>query len=56
MTGDRCIGDFSMAMIAYIEFYVDSDRYLETENLVEPLLAVYKELRKGGKRLLQWTE
>lgn len=46
---EKRIGDFSMAMIAYIEQYVDEDGFLETEQLSEPLLTFYKELRKGGK-------
>lgn len=53
---EKRIGDFSMAMIAYIEQYVDEDGFLETEQLSEPLLTFYKELRKGGKPLRQWTE
>jgi hypothetical protein len=53
---EKRIGDFSMAMIAYIEMYVDEDGFLETERLSEPLLTFYKELRKGGKPLRQWTE
>jgi hypothetical protein len=43
-------------MIGYIEEYVDEDRLLETEQLSEPLLTFYKELRKGGKPVRQWTE
>lgn len=53
---EKRIGDFSMAMIAYIEQYVDEDGFLDIEQLSEPLLAFYKELRKGEKPLLQWTE
>jgi hypothetical protein len=53
---EKRIGDFSMAMIAYIEQYVDEDGFLETELLTEPLLTFYKELKKGGKPLRQWTE
>ena len=53
---EKRIGDFSMAIIAYIEQYVDEDGFLETEQLSEPLLTFYKELRKGGKHLRQWTE
>jgi hypothetical protein len=53
---EKRIGDFSMAMIAYIEQYVDEDGFLEIEQLSEPLLTFYKELRKGGKPLRQWTE
>ena len=48
---EKRIGDFSMAMIGYIELYVDEDGFLETEQLAEPLLTFYKELRKGGKPL-----
>jgi hypothetical protein len=54
--GDKRIDDFSMAMIAYIEQYVDEDGFLETEQLSEPLLTFYNELRKGGKPLRQETE
>ena len=53
---EKRIGDFAMAMIAYIELYVDGDGFLETERLPEPLLTFYKELRKGEKPVLQWSE
>jgi hypothetical protein len=53
---EKRIGGFSIAIIAYIEQYVDEDGYLETEQLSEPILTFYKELRKGGKPLRQWTE
>lgn len=53
---EKRIGDFAMAMIAYIELYVDEDGFLETEQLPEPLLTFYKELGKGEKPVLQWSE
>jgi hypothetical protein len=50
------IGAFAMAMIAYIEQYVDDDGFLEREQLREPLLTFYKELREGVKPVRQWAE
>jgi hypothetical protein len=37
---EKRIGDFPMAMIAYIEQYVDEDGFLETEQLSEPALDI----------------
>ncbi|XMA13753.1 hypothetical protein WAI453_006544 [Rhynchosporium graminicola] len=50
------IGDFAMAMIAYIELYVDEDGFLDTKQLPEPLLTYYKQLGTGEKPVLQWSE
>lgn len=44
-----------MAMIAYIEEYVDDDGLLDANLLPEPLKTSYKELRQGNKPVLQWT-
>lgn len=53
---DKRIGGFSMAMIGYIELYVDNDGFLDLEQLSEPFSTFYKELRVVAKPLLQWTE
>lgn len=53
---EKRIGVFAMPMIAYIEEYVDQDGFLETEQLPEPLVSFYKELREGTKPVRQWTE
>lgn len=53
---EKRIGSFSMAMIAYIELYVDEDGFLEIEQLSEPFLTFYKELRKGEMPVRQWAE
>ncbi|KAI5864892.1 hypothetical protein GGS23DRAFT_562272 [Durotheca rogersii] len=50
------IGAFSMAMIAYVEEYVDDDGFLDTSQLPEPLKAFYFELREGKKPLRQWAK
>lgn len=52
----KCIGAFAMAMIGYIEEYVDEDGFLDLELLPEPLKTFYKELRKGMKPVSQWTK
>ena len=45
-----------MAMIGYIEEYVDDDGLLNADDLPEPLRAFYRELREGKKPLRQWSE
>lgn len=49
------IGCFSMAMIAYMELYVDEDGLLNSDHLPQPLRKFYKELREGTKPVRQWT-
>ena len=49
------IGSFGIAMISYMEMYVDDDGLLDASLLPEPLRTFYKELRQGGKPLRQWT-
>ncbi|KND87538.1 hypothetical protein TOPH_07815 [Tolypocladium ophioglossoides CBS 100239] len=49
-------GSFGMAMIAYMEEYVDDDGFLDSSLLPEPLNAFYKELRVGDKPVRQWTK
>jgi hypothetical protein len=53
---EKRIGSFSMAMISYIELYVDEDGFLEIEKVSEPLQTFYRELKKGGKPLRKWAE
>lgn len=49
-------GSFGMAMIAYVEEYVDDDGLLDASLLPEPLGAFYAELRVGDKPVRQWTK
>ena len=46
------IGVSAMPMIGYIEEYVDEDGLLKTEQLSEPLLTFYKELRREENRFV----
>ena len=48
-------GSFSMAMICYIEGYVDKDGLLNKDLLSEPCKTFYKELKEGKKSVRQWT-
>ena len=52
-TGKR-IGAYAMALIAYMEGYVDDDGFLDANQLPEPLKTFYKELREGKKPVRQW--
>ena len=45
-----------MAMIAYIEEYVDDDGLLDATQLPLPLETFYKDLRHGRKPVRQWTK
>lgn len=49
------IGSFAMAMIGYMEEYVDDDGLLDANQLPEPLKTFYEELRQGRKPVRQWT-
>ncbi|KZL84933.1 thioredoxin reductase [Colletotrichum incanum] len=49
------IGACGMAMIAYVEQYVDDDGLLDVSQLPEPLKTSYGELRQGDKPVRQWT-
>ncbi|KAF9870558.1 calcineurin-like phosphoesterase [Colletotrichum karsti] len=42
------VGSFGMAMIGYIEQYVDDDGLLDVDLLPEPLRTLYKELHEGN--------
>ncbi|KAK1545551.1 hypothetical protein CPAR01_03053 [Colletotrichum paranaense] len=52
----KTMGSFAMAMIAYMEEYVDDDGLLDSKQLPEPLKSFYDELRVGEKPLRQWTK
>ncbi|KAK7959142.1 uncharacterized protein PG986_003996 [Apiospora aurea] len=52
----RRIGAFSLAMVGYIEQYVDDDGLLDTSQLPEPIKTSYLELREGRKPVRQWTK
>ena len=45
-----------MAMIAYVEQYIDDDGLLDANQLPEPLKTSYKELRQGVKPVRQWRK
>lgn len=49
------IGSFGMAMIAYMEEYVDDDGLLDANQLPEPLKTSYGVLRKGEMPVRRWT-
>jgi len=49
------VGSFGMAMIAYMQLYVDADGYLDASFLPEPLRTSYRELQEGKKPIRQWT-
>lgn len=44
-----------MAMISYMEEYVDDGGLLDSKLLPEPLRRLYKELRAGPINMRQWT-
>jgi hypothetical protein len=48
------IGSFGIAMIAYMQLYVDADGYLDADLLPEPLRTSYRELQEGTKPIRQW--
>lgn len=52
---DKKIGSFGMAMISYVEEYVDDDGLLDAEQLPEPLRTLYGDLRTGRTPVRQWT-
>lgn len=49
-------GGFGIAMIAYMEEYVDDDGLLEADKLPEPLKSFYEGLRQGEKPVRQWSK
>ncbi|KAH6627374.1 hypothetical protein F5144DRAFT_534940 [Chaetomium tenue] len=48
------VGSFGMAMIAYIQLYVDADGFLDADLLPEPFRKFYRELQEGKKPIRQW--
>ncbi|KAK1996226.1 hypothetical protein LX36DRAFT_536196, partial [Colletotrichum falcatum] len=50
------VGAFAMAMIAYMEEYVDDDGLPDASQLHEPLRTLYKELHEDQKPVRQWTK
>ncbi|KAJ4386112.1 hypothetical protein N0V93_009004 [Gnomoniopsis smithogilvyi] len=49
------VGSFGMAMISYMEEYVDDDGLLDSDQLPEPLNTFYRDLRAGRmKSVGQW--
>ncbi|WQF89777.1 hypothetical protein CDEST_14791 [Colletotrichum destructivum] len=49
------IGAFSIAMIGYVEQYIDDDGLLDASRLPEPLRTSYMDLRQGSKPVRKWT-
>lgn len=49
------VGSFAMAMIAYMELYVEADGLLDADRLPEPLRKFYRELNSGDKPVRRWT-
>ena len=49
------VSAFAIAMIAYVEGYIDDAGLLDASLLPEPLKTSYQELREGKKPVLQWT-
>jgi len=45
---------FGIAMIAYMQLYVDADGFLDADLLPEPLRTFYQELQEGKKPVRQW--
>lgn len=50
----RWMGAFAMAMIGYVELYIDEDGLLDAGRLPEPLRTFYRDLRHGNKPVRQW--
>lgn len=48
------VDSFGMAMIAYMQLYVDADGFLDADLLPEPLRTFYRELQEGKKPIRQW--
>ena len=50
------VGSFAMAMIGYMEEYVDDDGLLDADRLPQPLRDFYRELKEAKKPVRQWTD
>lgn len=48
------IGSFAMAMIGYVELYVDEDGLLDAAQLPSPLRSFYERLKSGEVSVRQW--
>lgn len=48
-------GSFALAMVDYMEGYVDEDGYLDAEKLPGPLRQHYLELKAGENSVRHWT-
>lgn len=53
---DKQIGSFAMAMVDYMELYVDGDGLLDVTQLPNPIKHFYQELKEGDKSVSQWTK
>jgi hypothetical protein len=52
---EHCQGGFAMAMVDYMELYVDEDGLLDVTLLPEPLQSFYRVLKEGKMPMLRWT-
>ena len=52
---EKRIGSFGLALIAYMELYVNEDGFLDVNQLPQPLRTLFEELREGKKPVRQWT-
>ena len=50
------VGSVAMAMIGYMEEYVDDNGLLNGDLLAEPLRTLYRELRRGERPVRQWKD
>ena len=53
---EKRMGAFGLAVIAYVQLYIDNDGLLDVNLLPEPLKTSYKELRQDKKPVRQWLE
>ncbi|KAF2278516.1 thioredoxin reductase [Westerdykella ornata] len=49
-------GGMGIAMIAYMQEYVEKEGFLDGDQLPEPLRTFYRELKEGEKPVRQWSE
>lgn len=48
-------GSYTLAMIAYVELYIDRDGFLNVDLLPEPLRTFYVEFQRAPRPIHQWT-
>ncbi|KAF7198320.1 hypothetical protein HII31_00059 [Pseudocercospora fuligena] len=52
---EKQVGSFAMAMIDYVEEYIDEDGLLDVTQLPEPFKTLYQQLKSGVMPVRQWT-